>query len=106
MLALMIVIALILVGFYFHFAEWVQRRVLIAMGLIALYFVFYWFFAPVDEIPAQGARLFEGIPTVSFAAILFPQLNQHNPEKVTQGLGWFGLVSMFIILFMFIINVW
>ncbi|WP_298770062.1 hypothetical protein [uncultured Shewanella sp.] len=66
----------------------------------------YWLFAPIEQRPSKGASLFEGIPIVSFAAILFPQLNQQLPEKITQAFGWFGLISLSIILLIFIIYVW
>ncbi|WP_299494395.1 hypothetical protein [uncultured Shewanella sp.] len=106
MLALMIVIALILVGFYVYFAEWMQRRVFAAIGLITLYFVMYWLFAPDDRATQRLMPLLGMIPMFSFAAILFPQLNQHHLEEVTEGLGWFGLISVSLILLFFTIYVW
>ncbi|WP_299003756.1 hypothetical protein [uncultured Shewanella sp.] len=106
MIAVVIAVVLVLIGFYFHFTQWIEKRVLIAIALMLLYCVSYGYFSPEDRATQRLMPLFVMLPTASFAAILFPQFNQKLPEKITQAFGWFGLISLSMILLMFILFVW
>ena len=43
-------------------------------------------------------QIFGFVPAVSFGAILFPELNNRFPVRVTKLLGWVGLVVVLLIL--------
>lgn len=106
---MLIGVALGLVAFFFYFnrEEYIERQVYFAIALMALYIVVYLFIpSRLNGTSVQTGQLYEYIPLLSFGAILFPHFNPKSPEVVTQNFGWFGLISVSIILCIFKLFVW
>lgn len=72
--------------------------------------LYLWIFLVPDPrpgwIPPRTAGLFELIPLVCFAVILFPQLNRHHPAGFTRNLGRVGLVMASFALSLFKLFIW
>ena len=78
-----------------------------AIVFAAIYRATYLFIPPTLEVTSMRLGLLFGyVPLVSFAAVLFPQLNPGSPVPVTRFLGWVGLVAVFLILCVMKIFVW
>ena len=71
-------------------------------GYIAIYLL-------VGSTPQSGGRaesMLTAVPVLSLGAVLFPELNRQHPEAVTRGLGFAGLIFMFVLVCVFRIWVW
>ena len=71
-------------------------------GYIAIYLL-------VGSTPQSGGRaesMLTAVSVLSLGAVLFPELNRQHPEAVTRGLGFAGLIFMFVLVCVFRIWVW
>ena len=102
-----VALGLALCFFYVNRGEFVERQMYCAMVFMALYIVVYLFLpSQLNGTSVRTGQLYEYVPLVSFGAILFPHFNPASPEKVTQILGWIGLISVSLILCIFKVLVW
>ncbi len=107
MLLLISALVLSILFFYIHRGEYIERQVYFAIGFMAFYLTIY-FFLPTEYVGTgvHMGRLYELVPFVSLGAILFPELNNQAPAKVTQTFGWMGLVTTAIVLLVFKLFIW
>ncbi len=107
MLLLISALVLIVLFFYIHRGEYIEPQIYFAIGFMTIYLGIY-FFLPTEYVGTgvHMGRLYEFLPFISFGAILFPELNSQSPEKVTQTLGWMGMVTTAIVLLVFKLFIW
>lgn len=84
-----------------------EVQVAFASAFMAVYLTIYLYVPPKLGITATHlGQIFGFVPTVSFGAILFPELNVRFPVGVTRLLGWLGLVVVFSILCVLKVFIW
>ncbi|MBF9002852.1 MULTISPECIES: hypothetical protein [Vibrio] len=98
-----------LVCLYFHLnnSDTPPKEAYSAMIFMGFYLVVFTFIPPFPDIRSTYmSALYQGVPMLSFGAVLFPHLNRTSPEVVTRVLGWSGMVLVFVILVIFKLVVW
>ncbi len=104
-----LVVFCVIVGFYFWYGEsdTSVKEASIAMLVYIAYTILYLFIPPFPlGTSSQMGQLYGFVPTLSFGAILLPNLNTHVEEKITRTIGWIGLVVVAFILICFKTFVW
>lgn len=100
-------LALALLYTFINRDEPFEINAVFAIVFTAIYLAVYLLVSPQLEItPKHLGGIFGYVPIVSFAAILFPQLNSHSPIQVTRFFGWLGLVVVLLILCILKLFVW
>lgn len=105
---ILVVLYLLVAGIYF-WREKNQPLDPVAASAIALaagYIVIYLLAGPTPPLSGRAESMLTAVPVLSLSAILFPDLNMRHPEAVTRGLGFAGLIFMFVLVCFFRIWVW
>lgn len=89
---------------YWFFFKIITKRLVIS-SLIMLIYLALIFSTEMPLSPRIGS-LYGMVPTLSFGAILLPELNPKSPIAVTVSLGFLGLLVTLFVLLYFKFFVW
>ena len=107
MIELTVFLTLVALYVYFNRGGPVESEVLWATMVMAVYLAIYLYVPPALTMSSRHiGQIFGFVPTGSFGAILFPELNSRFPVRVTRLLGWVGLVAVLLILCVLKLFVW
>lgn len=107
MIEITVAVALLVLYLIFNRGEAYEVQAVFASVIMATYLVVYLCVPPKLAITSTHlGQIFGFVPAVSFGVILFPDLNERLPVRVTRFLGWLGLLLVLSILCVLKIFIW